>query len=628
IPVSSSSPSLSNSPGEPLCSNSYVQMVPPLNSSLFQERKTRTDHCSQTSSSSSFVSDKGSLSSSVLQGFSCGAANFLNSSPFASLAKAMKDKQIRLEDNQLSCMTKRLTGQITPSDFEDYPPEVLFYMGPDKFSDPVNCQKYFHLVGQAHVDLLPRVSSKRRLLLERAKACLGTPTLSFSKENLLMLGNLCCALNGSDIVKSDPSVLTRLQSCRSFTEDQPAAIEQQLENKYGSPSTWTVSTLTDMGLMASTLRSGTLQRIPEDLVPHRERGVQPVKGHMSSRETEKHSRFKRGQVRKRKTPFPELLQIPMYLSQQLPFHKLFDLDACLPDDVLSTNLETLGKLEFQDPLLQVLKLKLDKIFGTPPEDYLPLLGNIARMYTPTEIANWNITAAETLAALLAGTSWQKDLPKVKALVTRHLEANGHQLDGAVLTILAPHICAMEDAQIRALRSEAIRETSRPLNTSLCSQQQKNLLYGQLRAAYEENQNAPDAYYRLLRPVIGGAPATDLIRFASGYPVMDVDTFTALNPEAAKKLSTQNLKDLLGANLPELNNLADDPVVKAWAQAHRQSEVNSLGLHLVAGLPDQPPNGIINIPGGKRIHYNECPPSWGSGSFWVWFPPPGSTLQSS
>lgn len=38
-----------------------------------------------------------------------------------------------------------------------------------------------------------------------------------------------------------------------------------------------------------------------------------------------------------------------------------DLDACLPDDVLRNNLETLGKMEFQDPLLQVLKLKLDKV---------------------------------------------------------------------------------------------------------------------------------------------------------------------------------------------------------------------------------------------------------------------------
>ncbi|XP_043379963.1 mesothelin-like protein [Chelonia mydas] len=162
-------------------------------------------------------------------------------------------------------------------------------------------------------------------------------------------------------------------------------------------------------------------------------------------------------------------------------------------------------------------------------------------------------------------------------------------------MLAPHICALEDTQIKAISSEAIRETSRPMNTSLCSQRQKNLLYSQLRAAYEENQSSPDAYYQLLKPAIGGAPTKDLIKFASGYPVMDVATFTVLNPDEVQKLSSQNLKDLLGANLPELNNLADDPVVKAWTQAHNQSEVNSLGLLLVAGLPDKPPNGFIDIP---------------------------------
>ncbi|CAM4617430.1 unnamed protein product [Lepidochelys olivacea] len=548
-----------------------------------------------------------SLSSTVLQGFNCGAANFLNNSQFASLAKAMRDKRTRLEDRQLSCMTKRLTGQITPSDFEEYPAEILFYMGPEKFSNTVNCQKYFHLVGQANVDLSPRVSSKRQLLLESAKACLGTSTLSFSKENLQILGNLSCALNGSDIAKSDPYILTILQSCMSFTQDQLTAIEQQLKNKYRSPSTWTVSTLTDMGILASGLTSSTLQRISET------EKTQFFPDFLSQLKTWNRNQFtyilkqlanpqrqKRAATDCTRTPLTTEVVVKQRDLLASKYTSSSDLDACLPDDVLRKNLETLGKMEFQDPLLQVLKLKLDKIFGTLPEDYLPLLGNIARMYTTAEIANWNITTAETLSALLTGTSWQQDLPKVKSLVTRPLEANGNQFDGTILTLLAPHICALEDTQIKAISSEAIRETSRPMNTSLCSQRQKNLLYSQLRAAYEENQSSPDAYYQLLKPAIGGAPTKDLIKFASGYPVMDIATFTVLNPDEVQKLSAQNLKDLLGANLPELNNLADDPVVKAWTQAHNQSEVNSLGLLLVAGLPDKPPNGFIDIPSAPHI----------------------------
>ncbi|EMP36896.1 Cytosolic Fe-S cluster assembly factor NARFL [Chelonia mydas] len=447
-----------------------------------------------------------SLSSAVLQGFSCGAANFLNNSQFASLAKAMRDKRTRLEDRQ------------------------------------------------------------------------GTSTLSFSKENLQILGNLSCALNGSDIAKSDPYILKVLQSCMSFTQDQLTAIEQQLKNKYGSPSTWTVSTLTDMGILASGLMSSTLQRISET------EKTQFFPDFLSQLKTWNRNQFtyilkqlanpqrqKRAATDCTRTPLTTEVVVKQRDLLASKYTSSSDLDACLPDDVLRNNLETLGKMEFQDPLLQVLKLKLDKIFGTLPEDYLPLLGNIARMYTTAEIANWNITTAETLSALLTGTSWQQDLPKVKSLVTRPLEANGNQFDGTILTMLAPHICALEDTQIKAISSEAIRETSRPMNTSLCSQRQKNLLYSQLRAAYEENQSSPDAYYQLLKPAIGGAPTKDLIKFASGYPVMDVATFTVLNPDEVQKLSAQNLKDLLGANLPELNNLADDPVVKAWTQAHNQSE---------------------------------------------------------
>ncbi|XP_067390298.1 mesothelin-like [Emydura macquarii macquarii] len=547
-----------------------------------------------------------SLSSTVLQGFSCGAANFLNNSQFASLAKAMKGKRIRLEDRQLSCMTKRLKGRITPSDLEEYPAEVLFYVGPETLANTVNCQKYFHLVAQANMEFLPSGSSKRESLLESAMACLGTPTL-FSKENLQILGNLSCTLNGYYIAKSDPYILTILQSCMSFTEDQLVAIEQQLENKYGSPSTWTASTLTDMGIIASALRSGTLQRISET------EKTQFFPDFLSQLKTRNRNQFtyileQLANPQRQKRAAADCTRTPLTTEVVMKQRDLLaskytssrDLDACLPDDVLQNNLETFGEMEFQDPLLQVLKLKLDKIFGTLPEDYLPLLGNIARMYNTTEIAQWNITTAETLSALLTGTSWHEELLKVTSLVTRYLEANGDQLDAMMLTVLAPHICALEDTQLKAISREAIRGTSRPMNTTLCSQHKKNLLYRQLKAAYEEDQSSPDAYYQLLKPALGGAPTKDLIKFASSYPVMDIDTFTALNPTEVKQLSTQHLKDLLGDNLPELNNLADHPVVKAWTQAHSQSEVNSLGLHLTAGLPDQPPNGFINIPSVPHI----------------------------
>ncbi|XP_019368544.1 PREDICTED: mesothelin-like protein [Gavialis gangeticus] len=141
--------------------------------------------------------------------------------------------------------------------------------------------------------------------------------------------------------------------------------------------------------------------------------------------------------------------------------------------------------------------------------------------------------------------------------------------------------------------------SAPMNVSRCSQRRKSLLYNLLRAAYQEHQSSPDAYYQFLKPVIGGASAQDLIRFASNHPVMATDVFIDLNPDEVQKLSPQDLKDLLGVNLPDLNNLADQPVVKAWVQSHKQSEVQSLGLHLTAGIPDPPPHGFIHIPAAPQ-----------------------------
>lgn len=52
------------------------------------------------------------------------------------------------------------------------------------------------------------------------------------------------------------------------------------------------------------------------------------------------------------------------------------------------------------------------------------------------------------------SSWTH--PQVNALVTRYLEGSGVPLDGMLLTVLAPYICALGDAEIKALSSEAIR----------------------------------------------------------------------------------------------------------------------------------------------------------------------------
>ncbi|XP_051850244.1 mesothelin-like protein [Antechinus flavipes] len=82
--------------------------------------------------------------------------------------------------------------------------------------------------------------------------------------------------------------------------------------------------------------------------------------------------------------------------------------------------------------------------------------------------------------------------------------------------------------------------------------------------------------------------------------MDMDTFTTLNPEEVKKLSPQNLKELLDTNLSELNTIVEHSTVQAWIKAHTQSEVNAIGLKIMAGHPDPTPDGFFVLTSAPPI----------------------------
>ncbi|XP_036595463.1 LOW QUALITY PROTEIN: mesothelin-like [Trichosurus vulpecula] len=536
------------------------------------------------------------LSSSLLQGFSCGAANFLKQSQFAELIRVLASKHIKIDKSQLSCTAKRLMGFITPSDFEEYPADVLLYLGMEKDFGPDNCEKYFRQIGQVHFDILKKEASKWETLLDQAEHCLGITSNSLSKKNLQILGNLSCALNDSQIIKSDPYILQVLQQCSSFPASQITAIQHKLEDIFGSPSTWTASTLQGMGHLASILDSNVLQRIPEvsktQFFPN---FLSWLKIHSKEQFMYSLKQLRGPQRNKRDIDCPGVPLTADIVRKERDmiaarYTSNSDLEACLPDGVLKNHLELFGSMEFEDPLLQVLKMKLDKMFGVLPEDYLPLLGHIVKAYQPAEMARWNITASDTLVALLRGTSWLNHDDKVNAMVNQYLKGSHTQLGGTILDALDPHICALEDHLLQHLSTEDIWELRTSLDISQCSQRKKSLIYHQVKATVQEHQNTQNAYYQMLKSLLGEAPAEDLIQYAADSPVMDMDTFTALNPEEVKKLSPQNLKDLLDINLSELNTIIEHPIVQAWVKAHTQSEVNAIGLKVMAGNPDPPPDG--------------------------------------
>ncbi|XP_069068377.1 uncharacterized protein [Pleurodeles waltl] len=558
----------------------------------------------QTMLKSITIQQYSGLSASVLQGFTCGASNGLNSLAFSSLIQAMNGKDVNTPTNQISCMTKRLTLTGTSSELLNYPNDVLLFVGPDKYSSASLCQKYFNKTGAANINILPPGSAKRQALLSSAIKCLGIDA-SVSKENLEILGHLSCDLSGSYIAQSNPYILIVLQGCSAFSQDQVTAIEGQLKNTYGLPSNWNSETLKKMGNIVGALQSKTLQAIPMQ----EKKAFFP--GFLSQLKKQNRQLFtscikqlqlsvSSSRVKMDTGPCTStLLTTGIVVTEQdmIPanYPTASELDACLPNDVLNANLELFGKMEFSDPQLQALKTKLDTIFANTSYDkYLNQLGNISRMYSPYEIGRWNITNVDTLAALLEKTSWKNDPAKVQALVQRYQQNTNARLDGTVLTVLAPYICALSEETIKTINDTDISSATTPLGVSSCSQNQKNLLFSKLKAAYTASKNSQNAYFQLVKPAISGARTSDLIDFAKGHPAMDISTFASLNPEAVKTLSPQTLIDLLGDNLDDLNLIKDNSVVQSWAYAHSQTEVNSIGLNLVVGNSGQPPDGFIVI----------------------------------
>ncbi|XP_040214371.1 uncharacterized protein LOC120944381 [Rana temporaria] len=532
------------------------------------------------------VHDFSILSVNILQGFTCGASKILTNDQFTSLIKSMNGKAVKLEGSQVSCMAKRLTKVGASNDFSSIPSNVLLFTSP--VTSKSQCKDYFTRVGQANIDLLPQGSTKRTSLLSNAISCLNINTNSITKENLVTLGNLACDLTGKEIIGCDSYVLEALKNCSSFTTDQRAAIVTRLKAKYGNPSTWTLSTMTMIGRLSSTLDRATVMLISKTVK------IKFFPSLLSSLKTTYKTTFtfvlSQLAVSSRITrdvfvSCNEELTIDMINNQMdliAATYSAAQLDACITNKTLIDSLTVLGSLAFADEQLQVLKARLDMIFSNGvPEQYLIQLGNIARMYSEEEISLWNITSVDTLATLIQSASWNSNDIKVNELVQRYLQLNypNASLDGTLLTVLAPYICSLNETLIQNLSYENLGNSSQPLEISTCSQTIKNLLFDKMKLVYSSYDNSSNEYYQIMMPVIGGARASDLIAFARGFPEMDLTTFTSLNPEEVKELSVQNIMDLLGDSVLEINTIFSSSVLIAWAEANNQSEINNTTAYL-------------------------------------------------
>lgn len=83
------------------------------------------------------------------------------------------------------------------------------------------------------------ISSKNRFsdrILKLIAFLQGITSTSLTQDTVAVLGNMCCTLDASYIVNSDPSILEKLKNCPDLTSAQVAAVEALLlsgKTQYG-----------------------------------------------------------------------------------------------------------------------------------------------------------------------------------------------------------------------------------------------------------------------------------------------------------------------------------------------------------------------------------------------------------
>ncbi|XP_013910647.1 PREDICTED: uncharacterized protein LOC106540135 isoform X2 [Thamnophis sirtalis] len=535
------------------------------------------------------------LSPFILQGFQCDVASKLMPEQLSSLVQEVRCKKANLSEEQLSCMARLLIKSNLTTNLSSYPAGVLLFFLISKVEHQ-SCEMFYTLASQGNLSLLANGSSQRARLLENVLHCFGVKNTSFSKEQLQKLGVFVCDMKPSTITDSDPAILENLKECPDLTAAQITALRMLLASGntlYGFPASWDESTLENLGPLAFYINHTIWDSINKE-----ERMIffrKVMDGYNSQRAFPKAKtilflksigskpasppRTKRATETCQSAPITSSsLEDPLFI---IHYDSAQQLDACLSDEVVKANLALLLDQPLPNDYWAIVKKKLDKSYPDGiPEDQLRLLGFLSRQYSTDEIGSWNLTSSDTLAALLNPNDGAWEMPQLRRLVARYMELGG-SLTGPLLDMLGgKYLCVLDEYQLQEINPASIRHAEK-LDISTCAQVKKDILYQKAHTAFADQQGAR-AYYPLIQPYLGGAPVEELKKLARSHVAMDIDTFINLNPEEVKKFDVQDVKDLLGVNLPDLKEVENHPSVAMWIKNKFQSELDSLGIGLVGG----------------------------------------------
>ncbi|CAH2307385.1 Hypothetical predicted protein [Pelobates cultripes] len=547
------------------------------------------------------------LSSSVLQGFTCGTPSKLNSSQIKDLAKAMKIQNAPLGEQQLNCLTRQVTKSGVPTDLDKYPKEILLYISPSNYTSG-SCVDYFTNVGKANISVLPKGSTLRTSLLTQALACLNVTNASLTDANVNVLGQLACDLNTSYTDNASNALLNQLSQCSSLSTDQQNSILSVIakgNTQFGAPTNWTQTTLTSLGSLNTFLSQSILTKVPSVVITSWITGVLQNSTLSKKQITSIVNNLYPGRTR-RAASCPDGMQITAdnVTNSLLPLLYTADqLDACLNYTILVAYLSSFTNMPFTDEQLRVLKNKMDQAYPNGyPENVIPDLGSIAFLCTASDIAKWNITSVDTLASLLQTGPTDSQA----AIYIGKYTDSAQSINGLALNAISSnYICLLTSTQLNLITATAISE-AQPLTISSCNQTVKDALYLKANASFQNYSAQIPAFYNLMKPYLGGAPAADLKLFAKQNVSMDIGTFTSLKQSSVMSLTVDDVLGLLGSNIADLKAQQNNTVISAWIQAQKQSDLDRLGLGIQGGIRDSANSTVATTT--KTTSVSSAPPT--------------------
>ncbi|XP_014907129.1 uncharacterized protein mslnb isoform X9 [Poecilia latipinna] len=550
-------------------------------------------------SSTAVLGSANNLSSSVLQGFTCTSVRTIQKAQVKNLVKACRRKgtdKVKLVESQLTCMFNLIRKESDITSFELFPPDVLLYYDYSLVSQS-NCRQYFEQLSDADFSVFSsELSYKRTALFDNARSCLGITTTNLTKDQVTVLGNMCCYLSPSYILDSDESILEKLKTCPDLSAAQAAAVETRLiggTTRYRLAPTWTETTLRNLDTFPLYMSSGFydnfdqttkrsflkyyLKVLKTDGVSRAKIGAMKANIRRSIR-----SRLKRQAVTE--CTVGNITQVTISgVTFPFDYSDINQFNSCLSAAVVRDNLEIITQKVDQEDYLKIVLTKLQEAYSTTvPEDQVQILGPASRIASIDQINTWNITEVDTLASLMDTTYGAWDPSLAKAIISKYLSVGGNKLESAELNAIGgPNLCSVDAAVLSNISQLSLKDAD-ALDVSNCTRDKLKVLFSIALQAFQPTSRSNVPLYQLIQPYLGGAPYNFVQSLVASDVNMDLQTFINLDESVIQSLRVSEVKGLLGNNLADLRSFENTPVVRSWISTRLQSELDTLDIGLTGG----------------------------------------------